>query len=324
MSIDTREALSAKDDAAWQQRITAARSRATLIDRAMTGLMALSALFLVIVLSGVIFIILSGGLSALSWTFLTTASSVTDAGGGIGPQIWVTMYILVLSLLLVTPIGVGAAIYLAEYARPGPFTNAIRFSTEALASVPSVVFGVFGAIVFLTIMRLGFSVLSGAFTLALLNLPLMVRITEDAIRSVPLAYREASLALGGSRWETIRKAVLPSALPGIITALVLTGGRIIGETAPLILTTGTTISPNAQYSLNPLQTGETLAVHIWVLKIVGVPGLKDAQQVADGSAAVLLLIVLLINLAMAYFTTRLTQRLRGAAVTSRVGGNKKG
>jgi phosphate transport system permease protein len=323
MSSDTREALNAKDDA-WQRRITAARSRATLIDRAMTGIMALSALFLVIVLSGVIFIILSAGLPALSWTFLTTASSVTDVGGGIGPQVFVSMYVLVLSLLLVTPIGVGAAIYLAEYARPGPFTNAIRFSTEALASVPSVVFGVFGAIVFLTIMNFGFSVLSGALTLALLNLPLMVRITEDSIRAVPKYYREASLALGGSRWETIRKAVLPSALPGIITALVLTGGRIIGETAPLILTTGTTISPNAQYSLNPLQTGETLAVHIWVLKIVGVPGLKDAQRVADGSAAVLLLIVLLINLVMAYFTARLTRRLRGAAVAPRVGSTKKG
>jgi phosphate transport system permease protein len=323
MSSETREALPI-NDATWQRRITAARRRASLIDRAMTGLLSLAALFLALVLLAVIFIILSAGLPALGWTFLTSASSITDAGGGIGPQIFVSIYVLVLSLLLVTPVGVGAAIYLAEYAPPGRLTNAIRFSTEALASVPSVVFGVFGAIVFLTIMRLGFSVLSGALTLALLNLPLMVRIAEDAIRSVPVAYREASLALGASRWETIRKAVLPSALPGIITALVLTGGRILGETAPLILTTGTTISPNAQYSLNPLQTGETLAVHIWVLKIVGVPGLKDAQLVANGSAAVLLLIVLLINLAMAYFTTRLTRRLRGTAVAPRVGGNKKG
>ncbi|MBX0327204.1 phosphate ABC transporter permease PstA [Oscillochloris sp. ZM17-4] len=323
MNSDTREILATKD-VAWERRIMAARRRATLIDRAMTGVMSLAALFLVIVLSGVIFIILRAGLPAISWTFLTTASSITDPGGGIGPQIWVTMYILVLSLAIVTPIGVGAAIYLSEYARPGPITNAIRFSTEALASVPSVVFGVFGAIVFLTIMNLGFSVLSGSLTLALLNLPLMVRIAEDAIRAVPTAYREASLALGGSRWETIRKAVLPSALPGIITALVLTGGRIIGETAPLILTTGTTISPNAQYSLNPLQTGETLAVHIWVLKIVGVPGLQDAQLVADGSAAVLLLIVLIINVGMAYFTNRLTQRLRGASGAPRAGGSKKG
>ncbi len=323
MYNEPREARVTRD-VVWERRIIAARRRAALVDRAMTGLLALAALGLALVLSAIIFIILRAGLPALSWSFLTSASSITDPGGGIGPQIFVSIYVLVLSLLIATPVGVGAAIYLAEYARPGPATNAIRFSTEALASVPSVVFGVFGAIIFLTTMSLGFSVLSGSLTLALLNLPLMVRIAEDAIRSVPVAYREASLALGASRWETIRKAVLPSALPGIITALVLTGGRILGETAPLILTTGTTISPNARYSLNPLQTGETLAVHIWVLKIVGVPGLKDAQLVADGSAAVLLLIVLLINLAMAFFTTRLTRRLRGVGRAPRAGGSKKG
>ncbi|KPV52280.1 phosphate ABC transporter permease, partial [Kouleothrix aurantiaca] len=180
-----------------------------------------------------------------------------------------------------------------------------------------------GAMVFLSIMGLGFSVLSGALTLALLNLPLMVRISEDAIRGVPVSYREASLALAGTQWETIRKAVLPSAIPGIVTAIVLTGGRIIGETAPLILTTGTTISPNARYSLNPFQTGETLAVHIWVLKIVGVPGISDAQKVADGSAAVLLLIVLLVNLLAAFFTARLQRKLTGTISTPRTGGRKK-
>lgn len=259
---------------------------------------------------------------------MTTSSSFAQEGGGIGPQIFVSIYVLVLSLLLTTPLGVGAAIYLSEYAKPGRVTSAIRFSTEALASVPSVVFGVFGAIVFFYILRalfgITFSVLSGALTLTLLNLPLMVRIAEDSIRAVPESYREASYALAGSRWETIRKAVLPSAIPGIVTGIVLTGGRIIGETAPLILTTGTTISPNAQYSLNPLQTGETLAVHVWVLKIVGVPGLQDAQQVADGSAAVLLLIVLLVNIGAAYFTSRLQKRLRGAAAAPRAGGSKKG
>ena len=220
-------------------------------------------------------------------------------------------------------ISVGAAIYLAEYARPGRVTDAIRFSTEALASVPSVVFGVFGAIVFLTYFQFGFSVLSGALTLTLLNLPLMVRITEDSIRSVPESYREASLALGGTRWETIRKAVRPSAVPGIITGIVLTGGRIIGETAPLILTTGTTISSNARYSLDPLSTGETLAVHIWVLKIVGVPGLENAQQVADATAATLLIIVLAINLLAAYFTERLRKQLSGVQSVARAGGRKK-
>jgi phosphate transport system permease protein len=321
MSADTRK-LSARRGA-LSPRIAAARRRADLADRIATGLMSAAALLLVVVLFGVIFIILRAGLPAINWTFLTSAGSFTQEGGGIGPQIFVSIYLLVLSLLITTPLGVAAAIYMAEYARPGRLTSVIRFSIEALSSVPSIVFGVFGAVVFLTIMNLGFSLLSGALTLALLNLPLMTRIAEDSIRAVPESYREASLALAGTRWETIRKAVLPSAVPGIVTAMVLTGGRIIGETAPLILTTGTTISPNARYSLNPLQSGETLAVHVWVLKIIGVPGLKDAQLIADGSAATLLLIVLAVNICAAIFTTRLQKRLSGAVSTPRAGGRAK-
>ncbi len=321
MSADTRDMRARRG--APPPRIVAARRRADLADRIATGLMSAAALLLVIVLFAVIFLILRAGLPALSWTFLTTAGSFTQEGGGIGPQIFVSIYLLVLSLLITTPLGVAAAIYMSEYARPGRLTSVIRFSIEALSSVPSIVFGVFGAVVFLTIMNLGFSLLSGALTLALLNLPLMTRIAEDSIRAVPESYREASLALAGTRWETIRKAVLPSAVPGIITAMVLTGGRIIGETAPLILTTGTTISPNARYSFNPLQSGETLAVHVWVLKIIGVPGLKDAQLVADGSAATLLLIVLIVNIGAAYFTTRFQRRLSGTVSTPRAGGRKK-
>lgn len=297
--------------------------RAKLADHIATTVMWLAALFLVVVLFGVISILLYDGLPAISWNFLTTAGTFTQAGGGIGPQIFVSVYTLLLSLLFTVPIGIGTAIYMAEYASSGPVTTILRFSIEALSSVPSIVFGIFGAIVFLTMMGLGYSVLSGALTLTLLNLPLMARVAEQAIRSVPNAYREASLALGASHWETIRKVVLPTALPGIITGVVLTGGRIIGETAPLILTMGTTISPNAHYSLDPLQTGETLAVHIWVLKIVGVPGLKDAQLVANGTAAVLLIIVLLVNVGAAFFTERLQKRLKGGAPAPRAGGLKK-
>ncbi|GAB4213724.1 MAG: phosphate ABC transporter permease PstA [Roseiflexaceae bacterium] len=321
MSANTRDMVNTRTSRS--ARIAAAQRRAQLLDRLATGIMALAALLLVVVLFGVIFILLRAGLPGISWTFLTSAGSILQGNGGIGPQIFVTIYVLVLSLLLTTPLGVGAAIYLAEYAKPGRVTNAIRFSTEALASVPSVVFGVFGAIVFLNYFGFGFSILSGVLTLTLLNLPLMVRIAEDSIRAVPESYREASLALGGTRWETIRKAVLPSAVPGIVTGMVLTGGRIIGETAPLILTTGTTISANARYSLDLFATGETLAVHIWVLKIVGVPGLANAQQVADASAATLLLIVLMVNVLAAYFTERLRKRLSGAVATPRAGGRKK-
>lgn len=282
-------------------------------DQLATAIMWGAAFFLVAVLFVVIFTLLYNGLPALSWAFLTTSSSLTEAGAGIGPQLWVSLYVLVLTLLFTAPLGIGAAIYLAEYAAPGPLTAVIHFCTEALASVPSIVFGVFGSIVFLTLMGLGFSVLSGALTLTILNLPLLVRVAEDAIRSVPKSYREGSLALGATKWETIRKVVLPTALPGIFTAIVLTGGRIVGETAPLILTTGATISPNAEYSLDPMATGATLAVHIWVLKIVGIPGLADAQQVADGTAAVLLLLMLFINLVTTFLSNRIRRRLKGAA-----------
>ena len=177
--------------------------------------------------------------------------------------------------------------------------------------MPSIVFGTFGAAIFLVAMGFGYSVLSGALTLTLLNLPLVVRVSQEALRSVPREYREASQALAAQQLETIRRLILPTALPGIITAIVLTAGRVIGETAPLILTMGTSISPNAQYSLNPLATGETLAVHIWVLKVAGVPGLKDADAVANGAAALLLIIVLGLSLCATAATVRLNQRLRG-------------
>jgi phosphate transport system permease protein len=274
-------------------------------------------LLLVGVLFAVVASILIAGLPSLSLQFLLTPGTFEEPG--IGPQIWVSLYTLVLTLLFVVPVGTGAAIYLAEYARPSRFTTLIRFSTESLASVPSIVYGVFGAIVFLTQMKLGYSVLAGSLTLAVLNIPLMVRVAEDAIRSVPNSYREGSLALAASKWETVRKVVIPSAMPGLLTAIVLTAGRILGETAPLILTMGTTISPNAYYSLNPLATGETLSVHIWVIKIVGVPGLPNAQQAANGSAAVMLLIVLAINVLVAFLNGRLQRKLKGGAPQPRAG-----
>jgi phosphate transport system permease protein len=266
---------------------------------------------LVVVLLLVVAAILIQGLPQLSWSFLTTSSSLTQSGGGVGPQLWCTLYLMLLSLILTVPIGVGAAIYLEEFARPSRFTESVAFSVEALSSVPSIVFGTFGAAIFLVALGFGYSVLAGALTLTLLNLPLVVRVAQESLRSVPKEYREASQALAAQPLETIRNLVLPTALPGIITAIVLTAGRVIGETAPLILTMGTSISPNAQYSLNPLATGETLAVHIWVLKVAGVPGLKDADAVANGAAALLLIIVLVLSLSATFFSIRLNQRLRG-------------
>jgi phosphate transport system permease protein len=288
-----------------------AQNRARIFDRIATGTMVGLVGLLVVVLVVVVGAILIQGVPQLSWSFITTSSSLTQPGGGVGPQLFCTLYLMVLSLLLTVPIGVGAAIYLEEFARPSRFTEAVAFSVEALSSVPSIVFGTFGAAIFLVGLNFGYSILSGALTLALLNLPLMVRVSQEALRSVPREYREASQALAAQPLETIRKLILPTALPGIITAVVLTAGRVIGETAPLILTMGTSISPNAQYSMNPMATGETLAVHIWVLKVAGVPGLKDADAVANGAAALLLIIVLVLSLSATFSTLRLNQRLRG-------------
>lgn len=304
------------------ERKAASLRRAQVVDKIMTGVMWLAAIFLIIVLMMVVGYLLITGVPALSWTFLTS-SGTTAGGGGIGPQIFVTAYALILSLLITTPIGVGAAVYMAEYSQPNRFTTTIRFSIEALSSVPSIVFGLFGALLFVRLLGWGFSVLGGVLTMTILNLPIMVRVTEDALRTVPRSFREASFALASTKWETIRKVILPSALPGILTAVVLTAGRVVGETAPLILVMGTTISPNAEYSINPMNTGSTLAVHIWVLKIIGVPGLQNSNEVAAGTAAVLMFIILGSNALAAYFTDRERKRLSGAAKAPRAGGSKK-
>lgn len=309
--IDERSLRLIQRHADRQQKRKATQRQAKVYDYIATGVMLLLVALLVVVLVAVVASLLIQGVPQLSWQFLTSASSLTQPGGGVGPQLWCTLYLMVLSLIITVPIGIGAALYLEEFARPSRFTEAVAFSVQALASVPSIVFGTFGVAIFLLLFGFGYSILSGALTLALLNLPLVVSVGQEALRSVPREYREASQALAAQPLETIRKLVLPTALPGIITAIVLTAGRVIGETAPLILTMGTSISPNAQYSLNPLATGETLAVHIWVLKVAGVPGLKDADSVANGSAALLLIIVLVLSLSATFLNIRLNQRLRG-------------
>jgi phosphate transport system permease protein len=277
----------------------------------MTVVMWAAALLLAVILIGIIIIVLIAGLPTLSWDFITTSSSYSATGGGIGPLLWLTGYTLVLSLLVTVPIGIAGAVYLNEYARPGTFTNIVRFSNESLASIPSIVYGIFGSILFVRILGAGLSVIAGVLTLAVLNLPLAVRLAEDALKGVPGEFREGSEALGASPWETIRKVILPSALPGFVTLVVLVAGRVIGESAPIIMTMGTTVSPNAEYSLNPLNTGTTLAVHIWVLKVLGVPGLENSTGIAAASALVLLLGVLYFNLVASVFIDRSRRRLEG-------------
>ena len=259
------------------------------------GMLWLAGLFVLALLVVFLGYILYKGMPVLSASFIFGRSSDIEAGGGVGAQLFNSFYLLCLSMAVSIPIAVGAGVYLAEYARDTRLTRAIRLSTECLATVPSIVLGLFGMIVFVNIMGMGFSIIGGALTLVLLNLPLLVRVTEESIRTVPDFYREASLALGATKLQTIWKVILPSALPGIITGITLTAGRALGETAILIFTAGTTVS-RYMGDTDLLAGGETLAVHLWYLMSTGL--VPDRDAVANGIGAMLIFTILLFNIGL--------------------------
>ena len=226
--------------------------------------------------------------------FLISLPSETTAGGGIGPEIFNTVYFAVLSTMITLPIGVGAAVYLARFARSPRFVAVVRVALDTLASLPSIVYGLFGFLVFVVEMKMGYSLFAGAVVLALLNLPLVVGIAEESIVAVPRELDEASLALGATPIQTTARVTLPYAWPGILSALVLSIGRVFAESAPLIMTAGTTISRASAYSLNPFRGGETLAVHLWYVNSAGLS--PDKVDVSAGTAAMLVVLVALTNL----------------------------
>lgn len=250
-------------------------------------------LLILSILAAFLLYILVKGLPVLSWDFIFGMPSDIQAGGGVGPQLFNSFYILFLSMLFSFPIAVGAGIYLAEYAGDNRWTDMIRLSTESLATVPSIVLALFGMIIFVDLMGVGFSIIGGSLTLMLLNLPVLVRVTEESIRTVPGYYREASLALGATKWQTIWRVVLPNALPGIITGVTLTAGRALGESAILIFTAGTTVSRNFP-DPDLFAAGETLAVHLWYVMAVGL--VPDRIDIANGISALLIITILIFNL----------------------------
>lgn len=249
-------------------------------------------IFILALLAAFLGYILYKGLPVLNWHFIFGKSSDIMAGGGVGAQLFNSFYMLFLSMAVSIPLAIGAGIYLAEYARENRLTKCIRLSVESLATVPSIVLGLFGMIIFVNEMHLGFSILGGSFTLVLLNLPMLVRVTEESIKTVPKSYEEASLALGATKLQTIFKVVLPSALPGILTGITLTAGRALGETAILIFTAGTTVS-RFLYDTDVMAGGETLAVHLWYLMSAGL--VPDRDMIADGIGALLIITILLFN-----------------------------
>ena len=281
---------------------------ARMIDKLATMVMWLAAIVILGILLAFLAYILYKGVPVLSWDFIFGKPSEIEAGGGVGPQLFNSFYILFLSLLFSIPVAVGAGVYLAEYAKDNPLTNMIRLSTESLATVPSIVLGLFGMIIFVNILGLGFSIIGGALTLMLLNLPVLVRVTEDSVRAVPVHYREASLALGATKWQTIWRVVLPNALPGIITGITLTAGRALGETAILIFTAGTTVSRQMP-NFDVTAAGETLAVHLWYVMAVGL--VPDRVDIANGIGALLVITILILNI-MVNIPGKILQRKLGA------------
>ncbi|MDF2634411.1 MAG: phosphate transporter, inner rane subunit PstA [Pelosinus sp.] len=281
---------------------------AKVFDKIATTLMWLAGIVILGVLAAFLIFILYKGVPVLSWDFIFGKSSDINAGGGVGTQLFNSFYILFLSLLVAIPLAIGAGVYLAEYANDDKLTDMIRLSTESLATVPSIVLGLFGMIIFVNLLGMGFSIIGGALTLTLLNLPVLVRVTEESVRNVPVHYREASLALGATKWQTIWRVVLPNALPGIITGITLTAGRALGETAILIFTAGTTVG-RQMANFDVTAAGETLAVHLWYVMAVGL--VPDRVEIANGSGALLVITILMLNLLFT-IPSKILQRKLGA------------
>ncbi len=288
----------------------ARRARARLADRIVTYTLWSIALALTGLLIYFIFYIIQQGASLINWQFVTQSN---EAGNLVGPEVFNTFYILILSLLICVPLGMGCAIYLVEYARQGAVTTVIRFATETLAGVPSIILGLFGFIFFASSINggLGFGVsrLAGALTLVILNLPLLVRVSEDALRSVPDELREASAALGANKFQTVTRVLIPAAIPALTTGVILTAGKMIGETAALLYTTGGNSPVTGWFSLNPFLPGDTLAVHLYELRAEGI--VANAQQIANSTATLLIILLLVFNLGLRYLAGLLNRWFAG-------------
>jgi len=281
-------------------------------DRLATGLLWTAAISVVLLLAFFVGYIFYLGVGAISWQFLTAPPSEVSAGGGIGPEIYNSFYILILTLIFTAPIAISAGIYLQEYAKPGAFRSLVQFSAESLATVPSIVMGLFGLLVFVYYFGWHFSALGGALTLTILNLPALMRVSQEALASVPSTLREASMALGATKWTTITRAVLPSAVGPLTTGIVLIAGRIFGETAALIYTAGVSVAAGkGAYDLSPFRPAETLAVHVWYTHAESV--VPDVARIGNGSALVLLAMVLLFNVGARIVGRFLTIRFTGKA-----------
>jgi phosphate transport system permease protein len=277
--------------------------RRYLVNNIGISLLWLSGCLTVLTLLVIVVYILAQGLPVVSWDFLTQNPMSHDRLGGIYSTIVATVLITGIAVLVSTPVSVAAAVYMAEYAGNSWLTNMVRFGADSLAGIPSIIFGMFGYIVFVHYFGWNYSLIAGGMTLALMALPIMLRVSEEAIKVVPDSYKHGSLALGASKWQTIQKVVLPTALPGILTGVILGMGRAVGETAAVMLTAGSWAKvPDSVF--DPVRT---MTVHMYTLATENL-----SMKNAFGTAAVLVIMVLAITLVSNYFTRRYMKKLGGS------------
>lgn len=275
-------------------------------DTIQLGLIYISATICVAALLFILFFILSQGLSHINWTFLTTKYSPSNPNSGILSMIVGTVYMVIVTLLIATPISILSAIYLNEYAKDTRFTRIIRFAIDGLVSVPSIVYGLFGFSLFVTTLNgftRGYSIISGALTLTIMILPILIKTIEEALITIPNDLREASLALGASKVQTIFKVIIPCSMGNIVSAIILGMGRVISESAPLILTAGMVYNmPTSIFS-----SSRTLTTHLYYLASEGVD--VHAKTQAYATAAVLVVIIIILNLVTRLVAKKLSKKV---------------
>ncbi|MHB0997065.1 MAG: phosphate ABC transporter permease PstA [Elusimicrobiales bacterium] len=270
-----------------------ARNRRALVQKLGFGALGACMAANIIFLGAMIFFIASKGLSAINWEFLTQVPRDSMTAGGVAPAILGTFYLTLGAILFSLPLGVACAVYLTEYSPKGWIVNLLRISVNNLAGVPSVVFGLFGLTVFVKYLGFGVSIMAGSLTLGILALPVIISASQEALTAVPQSIREASLALGATQWETIRRVVLPAALPGILTGVILSVGRVAGETAPILFTAAAFYVKG--YPDSPFSEVMALPYHIYALMTEGTHP-EEQTAIAYGSSLLLLGLVLSVSM----------------------------
>ena len=274
------------------------QKRTRIGDNILKVLIYLAAGVAIALLVGIMGYVFVRGLPQVSWQLLSTVQSSLKGTFGILGNIINTIYIIVITLIIAAPIGIGSAIYLNEYAKPGKLVRTIEFTTEILSGIPSIIFGLFGMVFFGMTLKLGYSVLTGSFTLTLMVLPLITRNTQEALKTVPDSYRSGALGIGATKWYMIRTILLPSAAPGILTGVILSIGRIVGESAALLFTAGSGFQLPKDLFGKLFESSGTLTIQLYLSMQ------KAKYDQAFGIAVVLLIIVLGINLLTRFLTNR--------------------